>query len=476
MLSAITDLLWIIYIILLIFFVLILLYSFIYPDSSITNYFKNEEINDYNQEFEGEDDIEDIENDESIVYDKFRQYKTKIKINEIDEINIDDETEDDDKFIYQDFLNIKDDPDFLADYRDSLQFTFREKLKIYNRHLREVNNDISIAQAKHVGNLYSAHDTTLERLKSKKKEFETIISILNHRLSTTKISQIKNNFSLMINNKKHGFKSIVGRDNLKDFIASKIHSFCRRPKIFFKNFQNIVITGKSGIGKTKIAEAMGYIFSKSGILARSKFRAIGAQDLTTKYVNDSAQITSEYFYSCLEGVLFIDEAYQLASKDIFGGNNTHNAEAVTELVRLTGEYVGLSICMLGGYKREMKEVLKANKGIPGRFPEYIHLKKYNSSQLTNILIKFLKGSVDDIYISQKDANTMYSVINQLYSQDKKIFNGQARDMQNLSAKVAESINGHKNRHWIDNDTKNNSFLILNGFKKFLRPKGITLSV
>ena len=482
MLSALTDILWTIYVILLIILVVVILYSIMYPGHSLINIFgdetdENEELFDGDEECYADELDGDHEQDqESIVYEKYRPFKHKIKIDKLNDDEIDEVSVSNATFKYSDFIDIHQDHDFLSNYRDALNISFTEKLKIYNRLYAEVMRDIKAAEAKYTNDLYQSHDTTLERLRNNKGIFETIISILNSRLKNNTIQTIKRNFVMMINNRKHGFKSLVGRENVKDYLALQIFTFCKNPRTFYKIYQNMYLDGKAGIGKTKTSETIGYIYSKSGILARHKFRIIGAEDLTSKYVNDSAKITNDIFMSCLEGILFIDEAYQLAVDGILGmkGGN-HNSEAVTELVRLTGIYKGLSVVVFAGYKREMKDLMNANKGLSGRFPNHIHLKKYDDSQLTDILILFIKNIVIDIHISQEDANTIYTLINELYKIDKKIFNGQARDMENLSGNIARSINGTKGESWINNDTKNNSFLIFDGFRNYLRPKGISLN-
>lgn len=479
MLSTISDVLWIIYVILLIIFILVLLYSIVYPEASITNIFNNV-TNEDEEVFEGDDECHDDYGDqdqdpESIIYNDYKPVKHHIKINKLSEDEIDEVSTNNTTFNYDDFIEIHQDQDFLSNYRDALNISFTEKLKLYIRMKSEVYRDIKAAEVKYTNDLYQQHDTTLERLKSNKGIFETIISILNNRIKNNTIQTIKRNFKMMINNKKHGFKSLVGREKVKDFLALQIFTFSRTPRTFYTIYQNMYIDGKSGIGKTKTAETIGYIYSKSGILVRHKFRVIGAEDLTSKYVNDSAKITNDIFMSCLEGILFIDEAYQLAVDGVLGlkGGN-HNSEAVTELVRLTGIYKGLSVVVFAGYKREMKGLMNANKGLSGRFPHHIHLKKYEGTQLTDILILFIKNIMTDIHISQNDANTIYTLIDELYTKDKKIFDGQARDMENLSGHISRSINGNKKRTWINDKTKNNSVLIFNGFRTYLRPKGISL--
>ena len=194
----------------------------------------------------------------------------------------------------------------------------------------------------------------------------------------------------MLYNKKKGFASLVGREEIKDKLASQIYVFCRNPKIFFNNFQNFVIYGKSGVGKTKLTETMAYIYCKSGILIREKYRCVTTQDFKSPYVNESAKLTREIFLSTLEGVLLVDEAYAWIpeGKGLFKMAD-HGEESLTEAVNFWDKNIGLSITCLAGYKDKLQVVLDANEGIDRPSPDKITLEDYTSEQLTHMLIQVL---------------------------------------------------------------------------------------
>jgi len=490
---------YIIIILLILFIILPIIWKIIYPDDGTGHdqgmnhdYGDDDELNESSKEVRKEIDREierelRRENSNTINVDdedesmfKYKSYKQKFRLEDIGDqsLTMDDIEMKNNIFNCEDLKKIYKDHDFLSSYRSALKFSFNEKIKIYQEKLNECNRDIKLQEAKNnsAATLYAQHDVTLERLKREHVEYVSIISILEHRLRNNTISNIKKNFELIIYHPNKGFKSLIGRTEVKDFLALQIYTFCQNPRVFFRNFQNILITGKSGIGKTKLAKTLGYIYSKSGILARNKFRAITSQDLTTKYVNDSAHITREYLMSCLEGILFIDEAYQLGASSFMDMGSSHNSEAITEMVNFLDKNVGLSVVAAAGYRKEMNKFKNANKGLERRFPNDIHLKKYNSRQLTDILIKFLKNTNPDIFISQDDANTLYTLIDYLYEEDKKIFDKQAGDMQNLSNYLSRAIYGNNKRTWKNNSTKNNSILLLDGIQTYLKPKGILIRI
>ena len=456
--------------------ILIILLYILYPTltSSYNKYYNKHKV--YNEE---EDDVEEEDIDSEVSEINYSNYEIYDQNFRLKTINSDDiEIEENSGFKYKDFINIYDHPSFLTNYRDSLKISFNEKLKIYNKMLKELTNDLNAAQSRYdASNAYMGHDTNLQRLRRLKSEVESIINIINYRLGNSTIKDIKQNFKRMIYDKNQGFNSLIGRDEVKDSLALQIYTFSKNPRIFFNNFQNIIITGKSGVGKTKLADTIGFIYSKSGIFARHKFRCVTKQDFTSQYVNEASQLTRELLFSCLEGVIFIDEAYEIIpEKGMFGNNFDHGNEALTEMVNFWDKNIGLSCTIMGGYKKEMNRITEANEGVDRRFPYKLHLKKYNSIQLMNILLKFLHKSAPDIYISQKDANTIYTILNYLYIEDKSLFSKQAGDMLNLSSFISKSIYGNNSIVWEKNKSRNNSKLILNGFNGYLRSKGTKLLI
>ncbi len=424
------------------------------------------------QDKESEESLESKNNPKQINFN-YESYSQELRL---ETIKSHDESIDHDQFNYQDLLKIYHHPQFLKNYQAALNISFDDKLKIYHQIHKQKLQDIRECESKYESNstVYLQHDTTLERLRREKNEIERILNILKYRKQNNQLAKIERNFELMLFNQSNGFASLVGREDIKDYLALKIYTFSQNPKIFFTNYQNMILTGKSGIGKTKLGETIGYIYAKSGILARNKFRVVTAQDLTSKYVNDSGQVTREILLSCLEGFLMIDEAYELGNNNKMFFN--HNSQATTELVNLLSLYKGLSVVAAAGYKKDMEQFKEANKGIKRRFPDELYLRSYSSKELTDILIMSIYKSAPDISIDQKDANTLYTMIKYIYETDKKIFDKQAGDMENLSSHITRAIYGNNRRTWIAGKTKNNSHLIVNGMKSYLRTKGVVLKI
>lgn len=80
------------------------------------------------------------------------------------------------------------------------------------------------------------------------------------------------------------------------------------------------------------------------------------------------------------GVVFIDEAYQLASSSTPGGRALLDF-LLPEVENLTGKIVFI----LAGYTKQMEDLMAHNPGIPSRFPRDMKFADYTDMELLQIL-------------------------------------------------------------------------------------------
>eukprot|EP01044_Picomonas_judraskeda_P020502 COSAG03_NODE_4579_length_1504_cov_1.740214_2_plen_398_part_01 len=142
---------------------------------------------------------------------------------------------------------------------------------------------------------------------------------------------------------------------------------------------NMRITGSPGTGKTSLARLLFRYLHAYGVLPKNVFIEKNGLEMKGKFVGHTAPTVKEAIAEAMGGCLFLDEAYALAdSEDGFSG------EAVrTLLTEVENNRTSLMV-VLAGYKDKMSKLMRADPGMPRRFPNEIHLEDYSAAQLAAI--------------------------------------------------------------------------------------------
>jgi SpoVK/Ycf46/Vps4 family AAA+-type ATPase len=252
---------------------------------------------------------------------------------------------------------------------------------------------------------------------------------------TTK--DVKDRMRSAIYDEQNGLDTLTGREEVKNFLARMIVAFSRNHKTFSDQFQNFIIMGPSGCGKTRLAFVLSHVFSMCGVLLRSScINVITKADVTTAYVNESGKLMKKKLTESLDGVLFIDEAYDLCPGRMLMGQKDHSEEAITEMINFLDKYIGLNLVILAGYEDKMKgEFLSANEGIDRRFPHKFVLEKYSPEDLTDILINLLEGK--GLHISKSTQNVLYTATKVIDGWG--VFDKQAGDILNMTGYIMREV-------------------------------------
>ena len=149
-----------------------------------------------------------------------------------------------------------------------------------------------------------------------------------------------------------------------------------------------VFTGNPGTGKTTVARIVASIYKELGILKKGHLIETDRSGLVGNYIGHTATKTNEVIDSALDGVLFIDEAYALASS---GSKQDFGPEAIATLLKRMEDNRDRLVVILAGYSKEMREFIESNSGLRSRFVRYIDFPDYNSEELLQIM----KSNVDN---------------------------------------------------------------------------------
>lgn len=146
--------------------------------------------------------------------------------------------------------------------------------------------------------------------------------------------------------------------------------------------------GPPGTGKTTVARLMARMFHAMGLLKTANLVEVGRTDLVGAHIGETEKKFNEYLAQAMDGVLFIDEAYQL-----YQGDDTKDfGKSVIEgLVAAAENYRDRLVIVLAGYEDEMKDLLDSNPGLASRFSNKIHFDHYSPDELMQIFRSMLKN-------------------------------------------------------------------------------------
>ncbi len=150
-----------------------------------------------------------------------------------------------------------------------------------------------------------------------------------------------------------------------------------------------LFVGRPGTGKTEVARLMGEQLHAIGALPKRTFVARSAKELIGAYVGQSEAATLEFLRSGLGGVIFIDEAHQLAGSSERGGG--FGQAVIDALVPFSEDHRHDCTIVLAGYPGPMDRLLAADAGLAGRFPHRVEFPDYDAEELRDILLGMAAG-------------------------------------------------------------------------------------
>jgi len=149
--------------------------------------------------------------------------------------------------------------------------------------------------------------------------------------------------------------------------------------------RHLVFVGNPGTGKTTVARLVAGIYRALGLLEHGQLIETDRSGLVAGYVGQTAIKTADVVKTAIGGVLFIDEAYSLASDDF--GN-----ESIATLVKAMEDHRDELVLIVAGYPEEMSTFIDSNPGLASRLRTTINFPDYTDDELIAIFTSMCRDA------------------------------------------------------------------------------------
>src|SRR5260221_4626399 len=237
------------------------------------------------------------------------------------------------------------------------------------------------------------------------------------------------------------FESIAELNSLTglDSIKTEVNEMVKLVRFYQESGKDVlnkfslhtVFTGNPGTGKTTVARILSKIYKGLGILEKGHLVEVDREGLVAGYVGQTAIKTGDKINEAMGGVLFIDEAYSLASGK--GSQYDFGSEAIQIILKRMEDMRGKFGVIVAGYTGNMSEFIDSNPGLKSRFDKYFSFEDYSAEEMFAIaLAHFNKEGVKP---DDASAAHLKNYFNFLFEERDEHF-GNARAVRQI---VGESV-------------------------------------
>ena len=161
------------------------------------------------------------------------------------------------------------------------------------------------------------------------------------------------------------------------------------------------------------------------------FKKVTRNDLIAGYLGQTAIKTRKVIDECMGGVLFIDEAYSLASQE---NNDIYSKECLDTICEALSDHKDNLMVIIAGYEKELEETFfRVNRGLESRFIWRFKMEPYNAMEMMKIFKK-------KVLEQEWEFENQDDIKEKWFGEKKELFKNFGRDIELLFtySKIAHS--------------------------------------
>lgn len=185
---------------------------------------------------------------------------------------------------------------------------------------------------------------------------------------------------------------------------------------------HVVFSGNPGTGKTTVARIYARLLKGLGLLKRGHLVEVDRAGLVAGYMGQTAEKVDTVVQQALDGVLFIDEAYNLVG----GDSADYGHEAISTLLSRMENHRDRLVVVAAGYTADMARFLDANAGLRSRFSRSWEFPDYSGREMADIFLALCRRHQMEL---APDALAPLAALLQALPRDRNF--GNARSVRNL---------------------------------------------
>lgn len=181
---------------------------------------------------------------------------------------------------------------------------------------------------------------------------------------------------------------LIGLAPVKDFVRGLVQEAEANRLLADRGMEverpsyHMVFSGSPGTGKTTVASIVAQLFHHLGLLARPSVTEVDRSQLVGSYSGHTEERTTRAIDNAMGGVLFVDEAYQLAPR----GENDFGRMAIETMITRLENDRDKFVAIFAGYTKEMENFLAANEGLRSRIPLTIEFPDYSPDEIGQMVV------------------------------------------------------------------------------------------